>query len=235
MLNPNVGSGAYKIKYEFIYKDNSRLSFTIRLDRKTITYQQKDNQTKPDWAKLDNEQCSNCSLDKNEHPYCPICLNIEELVEAFKEMLSTDNCTVICTTEERTFSKETSTQVGLFSIFGIIMATSNCPVIHLFKPMARFHLPFSSIEETMVRTASFYLLRQYFEYKKGAKPDIDLKKLDQYYSDVQLVNQGILARITNLVEKDAEMNAIVILNSLAQMFNMEFDESLDSLEYLFTC
>ncbi|MBU3914897.1 hypothetical protein KKA14_05120 [bacterium] len=225
----------YEIDYEFIYEDGSRMAFNIGLDRKTITYQRKESQTKPEWARLENEQCSNCSLRKEEHPYCPICLNIGELVEAFRGMLSTGNCTVICTTEERTFSKETSTQVGLFSIFGIIMATSNCPVIHLFKPMARFHLPFSSIEETMVRTASYYLLRQYFEYKKGKVPDIDLKKLDQYYSNIQIVNQGILARITNLVEKDAEMNAIVILNSLAQMFNLEFDESLDSLEYLFTC
>jgi hypothetical protein len=43
-----------------------------------------------------------------------------------------------------------------------------------------------------------------------------------------------MARISNLVEKDADKNAINILNSYAQMLSMQIYYSLNSLEYLFT-
>ena len=41
-------------------------------------------------------------------------------------------------------------------------------------------------------------------------------------------------RINSIVEKDADNNAIITLNSLAQILSMEIDYNLDSLEYLFT-
>ena len=37
------------------------------------------------------------------------------------------------------------------------MALSGCPVLEQLKPMARFHLPFASVEETIYRAASMYL------------------------------------------------------------------------------
>ena len=102
-----------------------------------------------------------------------------------------------------------------------------------FKPMARFHLPFSTIEETVFRSTSVYLLRQYFEYKSGKTPDLHLTKLDEHYKKVQQVNKGMLDRINIAVEKDADLNAIVILNAIAQMFSMEIEDNLNSFEYLF--
>ena len=64
-------------------------------------------------------------------------------------------------------------------------------------------------------------------------PDLQLKLLDQHYEKVQAVNRGILDRIGNVSQKDADKNAIVILNALAQMLSMEIDEGLNSFEYLF--
>ena len=114
------------------------------------------------------------------------------------------------------------------------MATGNCPVMDFFKPMARFHLPFSTIQETIFRSTSVYLLRQYFEVQRGKTPDLKLEKLDELYERVQMVNLGILARTKNVVKKDAEQNAIIILNALAQMLSMEISDNLYSIEYLFT-
>ena len=122
---------------------------------------------------------------------------------------------------------------ALSSIMGVIMATSDCPIMDLFRPMARFHLPFSTVEETTVRSVSMYLLRQYFmaQHKKAA--DFRLKGLDRHYARVQQVNTGFLARIDQVVSSDADNNALVILHSLSQILSIEIDYSLSSLDYLF--
>ena len=85
-----------------------------------------------------------------------------------------------------------------------------------------------------MRSTSMYLLRQYFEHKNDKPPDLDLQLLDAHYERVKAVNEGFMARISNLVEKDADKNAINILNSYAQMLSMQIYYSLNSLEYLFT-
>jgi len=122
---------------------------------------------------------------------------------------------------------------GLSSIFGVIMATSDCPVMEFLKPMARFHLPFATIEETTVRTASMYLLAQYFKYKDAPGMKFDFRTLENHYSKVKLVNEGLLERINSVSSEDADKNAIVTLHSLSQFLSMEIDYSLSGLEYIF--
>ena len=122
---------------------------------------------------------------------------------------------------------------ALFSMFGVIMATSGCPVMDFFKPMAKFHLPFASVEEHLVRSTSFYLLWQYFKNKKGDTPDLDLEKLNERYEAVKKVNLGISKRISHVAEKDADKNAIVLLCSIAELLSYEFTGNLSTIEYLF--
>ncbi len=223
----------YRIVYEFHFDDGNLKTFKFLLDASTVALILPEPAEKPDWTKLDYHQCNCCTLEKKIHPYCPVALNIAELIDEFKEAISSDNCFVRCITPERTYERDASIQEGLFSIFGIIMATSNCPIMNFFKPMARFHLPFSTVEETVFRSASIYLLRQYFEYQKGNLPDLELKKLDEHYEKVQQVNSGFLKRTNHIAKKDADKNAIVILNALAQMLNVEISAGLNSVEYLF--
>ena len=135
------------------------------LDPETITCVLPKKKQKPGWTKLLYHQCACCSLDSRNHSYCPIAINIAEVVESFKNINSSERCIVRCVTPERLYGKKTLVQDGLFSILGIIMATSNCPTMNFLKPMARFHLPFASTQETIFRATSIYLLRQYFEYK----------------------------------------------------------------------
>lgn len=224
----------YTIKYEFYFpNNNAKKIFTISLDPQTITFIRKRLAVLPDWTLLESNQCRCCPLTKEKYPHCPIAINIVGLVEEFKNYPSSDSCDISCKTPERTYLKTTSVQEGLFSILGIIMATSDCPVMGFFKPMARFHLPFSTIQETVVRSASIYMLRQYFENKKGKTPDLKLEALDEHYAKVQEVNRGILLRIKSIAESNIDKNAIVILNSLAQLFSYEIDDGLKSIEYLF--
>lgn len=116
---------------------------------------------------------------------------------------------------------------------GIIMATSGCPSMSILKPMAYFHLPFATVDESMYRSVSGYLLGQYFSHKKGETGDFFMHRIEEHYNDVQQVNAGILKRVNMIAKMDADKNAIVTLNALAQILVMEVDENMDSLKRLF--
>jgi 5-methyltetrahydropteroyltriglutamate--homocysteine methyltransferase len=137
------------------------------------------------------------------------------------------------TTEERTYVKQLPLQRGIFGIFGLVMATSSCPYMDFLKPMARFHLPFSTAEETIVRSVSMYLLRQYFVAKRGEQPDLGLEHLETHYENIQKVNDGILDRIKGVVENDADLNALIILQGFADLLTMAISKDLSKIEPLF--
>lgn len=218
--------------YRFDFPDGSKKRFLIQLDPKTFTLKQA-NQRSPEWTELNNSQCSCCRLDNTVESHCPVAVNIADLISAFKDIISHEACAVSCITNDRTYTKETIVQDGLSSILGIIMATSGCPTMNILKPMARFHLPFSTVDESIFRSVSVYLLRQYFIQKKGGKGDFSLTVMQKYYEQIEEVNKGILGRIKNASNLDADKNAIVILNCMAQILNMEVDDNLNSLQSFF--
>lgn len=224
----------YWYDYEFQMEDGTSTRMKVELEPDTLYLIHGGLDNPPEWSRLDYKQCQCCSLQPETDPYCPIAVNIGELVETFKDIYSYNNCTVICATADRTYSKETSVMEGLSSIFSIIMATSKCPVMDFFRPMARYHLPFATIEETMVRAASMFLLRQYFEFKRGLIKEFELVSLETRYSLVQQINEGLLERVKSLGSEDADKNAMVTLHSLSQLLSTEIDYNLTELEYLFT-
>jgi hypothetical protein len=162
-----------------------------------------------------------------------VATNLATLVEFFKDKASVAEATVTVTTEERTYVKQLPLQRGIFGIFGLVMATSSCPYMDFLKPMARFHLPFSTAEETIVRSVSMYLLRQYFVAKRGEQPDLGLERLETHYENIQKVNDGILERIKGVVENDADLNALIILQGFADLLTMAISKDLSKIEPLF--
>ena len=224
---------AYWFNYDIELEDGQRTRFHIALDPLTLTMRPASPEPYPPWTQLSYQQCSCCPLSPKTLLYCPIAVNIRELVDRFKDILSHKNCMVVCETVNRTYSKKTSAMEGLTSVFGIVMATSNCPVMNFLKPMARFHLPFASVEETTARSTSLFLLSQYFEYKKGRVNSFDFDKLEKSYARVQLINEGLLARIRSLGNRDADKNAIITLHSISQFLSMEMDFSLTAIAHLF--
>jgi hypothetical protein len=226
---------AYRFDYTIEVNGGQTTHFNIALDPQTLAMVPAGNTYHPEWTVLVYRQCACCPLVPENVAFCPIAVNIAQLVERFKDILSHKDCLVVCETNDRTYSKHTSAMEGLTSIFGIIMATSNCPMMNFLKPMARFHLPFSSVEETMVRSTSFFLLGQYFEYKKGHIKGFDFDRLEKKYANVQKVNEGLLERIRSLGNKDADKNAIITLHSISQFLSMEMDFSLNLIAPMFEC
>jgi hypothetical protein len=226
-------SSTIQIVYDFAFPDGAAKSYTVALDRATLAYLPGTQESPPAWTRLENHQCGHCPLSPAEHPYCPVATNLSELVEAFKDKASVAEATVTVTAEERTYVKQLPLQRGIFGIFGLVMATSACPYMDFLKPMARFHLPFSTAEETIVRSVSMYLLRQYFVAKRGGAPDLGLEQLETHYENIQKVNDGILERIRGVVLNDADVNALVILQGFADLLTMAIAKDLSKIEPLF--
>ena len=101
------------------------------------------------------------------------------------------------------------------------------------KPMVRFHLPFASVQETINRSVSSYLLGQYFNYKEGKEADWDLAGLKQSYKEIQTVNYGMAGRLRSISAKDANVNALIILDIFAKEMPETIDGSLNLLRYLY--
>jgi hypothetical protein len=221
------------ILYRLHFRDGSERAYKIELDKKTFALQEPENSTYPDWCKLENAKCEHCPLSSEEHEYCPVARNLSDIVNFFKDRVSYEEVEITVATRERTYSKKTSLQVGLFSMFGLIMSTSACPHMDFLKPMARFHLPFSSTEETLFRVTSMHLLSQYFKEDKKGRGDFSFKQLEILYKNISQINRGMLNRISGLSSGDATVNSISILESFGQMLQMDIMFDLSKVSEIF--
>ncbi len=221
-------------KYRFRLADGTGKEFAIRVDARSLDLVPAKRDHYPDWSALVHHQCPNCPLRPEQHPRCPIAANLVDLVDFFKEVMSYDEVDVHIETDQRQYTKHTSVQQALSSVLGIYMVTSGCPVMDQLRPMVRFHLPFSTLEETTYRAISMYLMAQYFRRKRGLRPDWELKGLIPIYEEIQTVNKSFVQRLNELKGKDANSNALIILDSFAGYVTFSINtDLLDEVEGLF--
>jgi len=222
-------------RYKFVFNERKEKKITIKLNALTLDYIPSENQnSRPSWTKLDYYQCENCPLDKENNDYCPIAYNFVDLVDLFTSLDSYNKTRVQIKSPERTYSQHTTVQRGLGSLLGIYMVTSGCPRMEVLKPMVRFHLPFATLEETVFRSVSTYLLGQYFSMKQGDVADFGLEKLKAFYLEIQQVNIGIVKRLRSVVTKDAFANAIISLDAFAKELPWSIEDDLENLRYLYS-
>jgi hypothetical protein len=221
------------IAYTYTFKNGTTKKFTMVLDRATLALQLEKRPNPPLWALLTHKKCENCPLNEREHLYCPVALNFADIAEQFKDIVSHENVDVKVAVEERTYSKSTTIQAGLSPLIGIIMTTSGCPVMAHLKPMVRFHLPFASLDETIFRMATMYLMAQYLQKQDGAAPPWTLDGLTRVYAKVGIVNRDFAIRLRDAAKKDANVNALVNLDCFAQMVPLAADEVLREIKPYF--
>jgi hypothetical protein len=114
------------------------------------------------------------------------------------------------------------------------MVTSGCPVMAKLRPMARFHLPFATEEETKYRALSMYLLAQYFIKRRDKKPDWEMKNLIKVFKDIRIVYKYMSKRLLASKIEDASINALVVLDNFADSINFSLTQGvLDEIEVLF--
>jgi hypothetical protein len=222
-----------KFKYRFRLESGQDDRYVVNLDPHTMESLQTPPHKLPDWTELDFHQCDNCPLAKDQSPHCPAAVSMISLVNRFARLLSYDDITVVVESDERMIYKKTTIQRGVCSLMGLLMATSGCPRMAFFKPMARFHLPFASTEETIWRAIASYVLAQYYLQQDGKNADSEFKGLSRIYSEIQIVNIAFAKRLRAACKHDSMVNAIILLDMFAQSMPPAINESLDEIKYMF--
>ncbi|MBI5696015.1 MAG: hypothetical protein HZC51_09810 [Nitrospirae bacterium] len=222
------------ITYSLTFDDGRTKEFAVYMDPDTLDLIPSRDAAPPDWAELEFRKCPNCPLDTEVHRFCPVAVNMEELIEFLKDLMSHDEVEVTVTTRERRYMRRTSLQSVGSSLMGIIMVTSGCPVLNKLRPMVETHLPFSTWEETVYRVVSMYLFGQFFKHKNGVPADWDLNGLVEIFDGIETVNQSFCRRLDYIRTQDACVNAVNILSAMGSMTKMVVtDKDLSHWENIF--
>lgn len=217
-----------RYRYRFVLPDGTERTINLAAKLPALQLELPEGQQTPDWARLSFHQCENCPLSEADTPNCPVAERLVEFCEKLASILSTEIVEVEVETAERRISHRTSAQHAKQSLFGLTMALSGCPNVALFKPLARFHLPFASLDETMFRMASSYLLARCFQTGGTRKMETIMEDLNKEYEEVHKVNLGLANRLRASGVFN-ELNALSHLDAFTQVF----PDALEDLEYLF--
>jgi hypothetical protein len=220
-----------KIEYTFTLEDSS-LHYAVDVDREFDL--QKPRPDVPQWASLGYNQCPNCPLSVKDCAYCPAAVDLVQVVTDFQRLPAIRSAHVRVVTPEREYCKETALEEGLRSLMGLIMATSACPILHKLKPNARNHLPFASQDEFIIRSAALYLLRQYFNYREGLRPDWDLQGLISINEELQTLNQSFWQRVHEACESDSNLKALLSFFNLSSSMSYSLEAQLQRVRPIMT-
>lgn len=223
-----------KIKYRFCFEDGEVECHDVNLDPHTLELLDAPESDPSDWTRLEFHQCPNCPLSTSEYEHCPAALAVSGLARDIGHRDSFCPVNVQVETKDRTISRQTTLQEGLFPLLGLKMATSGCPVLDKVKPMARFHLPFADAEETVFRAISMYLVAQYLRQQKGLPARFDLQQLSDIYEAIHQVNMAFGKRLSKASAADANINSLTTLDIFAQEVPFGIDMSLTHLDQVFS-
>lgn len=219
------------IQYYFTFDDGRELKFNVDLERSFDP--KKIPADAPDWTRLGNNQCSNCPLDKAQVSHCPAALDIDEISHGFQNLPAFTKANVRVVTPEREYVKRVGLEEGVRALMGLVMASSACPIFGALKASARMHLPFAAPHEFITRSASMYLMRQYFIAKEGGEPDWELKGLVKANEQLQLVNHAFWQRTVGAFKNDANSKALLSFFTLSSSVSSSLDAQLAKIKPIF--
>ncbi len=221
------------ISYRFDLGTHGEEIFNLCLDAKNLELIPQQERELPAWTNLSFHQCPHCPLNHNKQPNCPIAVSISQVIWRFDEVVSHDDIDLEVTTDARKVSQHTTAQKGISSLLGLLFATSGCPHTNYMKPMARFHLPLATEQDTIFRAAGMYLLAQYFLKREGQESDLELSGLSEIYRNLHIVNTSIAERIKSIATTDSSTNAVVILDTFTNIMPFVIEDHLDEIRHLF--
>jgi len=223
-------SDPQRIRYRFDLPDGSQKSLDLTFGAADFRLSNAAPAAPPFWTALTFNQCANCPLNAADHPHCPAALQMTSAVELLKALVSFDTVGVTVTHAERTVYAETTAQLAMSSVLGLIMATAGCPWADRFRPMARFHLPFATEAETVYRSISMFLLARELA---GASRAQGFAALEELYENLHVVNRGMSRRLGAATRTDPAQNAMALLDAYTTLLPAALDSSLEELKPLF--
>src|SRR5258705_13526736 len=208
-------SGPQRIRYRFDLPDGSQKSLDFPFDAADFRLSNAAPDAPPFWTALTFNQCANCPLNAADHPHCPAALQMAPAVELLKALVSFDTVGVTVTQAERTVYAETTAQLAMSSVLGLIMATAGCPWADRFRPMARFHLPFASEVDTVYRSIGMFLLARELTGESRAR---GFAALEELYENLRIVNRGMSLRLGGATRNVPAQNAMALLDACNRLF-----------------
>jgi hypothetical protein len=223
-----------QVRYRFRHENGPERIVAVMLDDLRLEALDPLPRDLPGWTELAFCQCPHCPLRVEDSPHCPLAVRLSQVVPALGDVLSHERVEVVVETAEREIRVATTAQRGASALLGLVTATSGCPHTVYLKPMARFHLPFASEEETVYRAVSMYLLARYFQHVDGQPADFRLDGLTTVYRNLQGVNAAMAQRLRAVLQAgDAAVNAIILLDLFAKALPAVIADSVDEVRYLF--
>ena len=220
------------IQYCFELPGNVTHEFSFSLDSETFQIETEASLHMPEWTRLEYHRCSHCPVYGQDH--CPVAVNICNIVLPLEAAISFETVTCRVVVQERTCVITTSAQEAIYSLLLVVIAASSCPYTDFLKPMARFHLPFPTVEETVARIVSTSQLLQYFRKDQGHTFDPDLGGLYEICKNIEIIGVAVAERLkASEIKGDAGSNALVIFHHLSQIVPIHVENHLDIIRPAF--
>ncbi len=223
-----------QISYRFNLGDDKSEVFDVHLDPDTLEIINQPSGELPPWTDLEFHQCSHCPFTSDTHPNCPLAVTLIQVIGRFDNVVSHNKIELTVLTHERKVFQKTTAQKGISSLVGLLFAASGCPHTAYFKPMARYHLPLASEDETFYRATGMYLLAQYLLHREGKRADLELEGLKKIYHNLHLLNTMVAERIRSATRSDSSVNAVVLLDMITNLMPFILDEQLAKISHLFS-
>lgn len=215
------------IQYTFEYEDGNTIAFEV--DPTGNTGIEAPETEVPGWAELGRYRCDHCGIPPDSRRSCPAVLAIAEVVRAFEGRVSFDAVRVRVQRDKVRLTTATTTQDAVRSLIGLQLALSGCPTMSKLRPMARHHVPFADVDQTVFRVVGMYLVAQYLGRLQGRTPDWDLAGLQLLYGEIRAVNLRLADRIRAASERDATINSLIILDAFAGTVEISIEECLEEM------
>jgi hypothetical protein len=210
------------ITYLFQLSSGTEVRFDVALNRPPASGEL------PDWTLLERDQCPHCPLRAGSGARCPAAADLAHVVPKFAHLASFENVLVRVIHARFEAHKRTDAQTALSALMGLILATSGCPILNRMRPLAHMHLPFATQTELVYRLASMHVFGCFLD---GVKADLaDLRKL---FDDIDKLNRAFATRIKRAIQRDANINALVMLHSRGMMVSLSMEENLKRIREWF--
>lgn len=219
------------IRYTFIFDNDTRFLFEI--DEEDPPASRPSPEQIPPWMELSRFRCDICSIPRNSRQDCPAARALWPVVRAFDLHLSHEMVQLLVEREETTLQAHVSTQHAIRSMVGLLLPLSDCPVMRRLRPMTNFHLPLADRDHTAFRFMGMHLIAQYIRKIDGKKPDWDMLGLLDLLAKLREVNAKLAQRLRAATTEDATVNALIILDSMADSVELSLEVSLKRLRPMF--
>ena len=160
-------------------------------------------------------------------------VQLYHIVDRFHQTRSIDEVEVEVETEQRIVTKTTALQNAISSMLGLVFPISGCPKTEGMKPLARFHVPMASEEETVFNVSGMFLLAQYFVNLKNKNGVLSFDGLINMYEDLHVVNKTVASRLQAVTSSDSVKNAITLLDMYSSLIPMLLQDQLVEIRNFF--